>query len=66
MGQLMLRCPMTDRNFSTGIDSESLKLMPNTSIPIRCPYCGQEHPWGPRDAWQAESIPLGEQIAGAR
>jgi hypothetical protein len=42
---LMLRCPMTDRNFSTGIhiDAESLKLIPDTRIAARCPYCGHEH-----------------------
>jgi hypothetical protein len=64
----MLRCPMTDRNFSTGIntDSESLRLIPDTRVVARCPYCGQEHPWGPRNAWLAESIALGEEIAVAR
>ena len=48
MGSLMLRCPMTDRNFSTGIhtDIDSLKLVPDTRITARCPYCGQEHTWG--------------------
>jgi hypothetical protein len=37
MGQLMLRCPMTDRNFSTGIDTESetLALVPDTTITAR-------------------------------
>ena len=68
MALLMLRCPMTDRNFSTGIntDSERLRLIPDTRIAAHCPYCGQEHPWGPRDAFLAESIPLGEQIAVSR
>jgi hypothetical protein len=68
MGQLMLRCPMTDRNFSTGIDTdrESLKRIPYTGIAVRCPYCGCERTWGPREAPLAESTPLGERIAGAR
>jgi hypothetical protein len=59
MGQLMLRCPMTDRNFSTGIDTdrESLKSVPYTGIAVRCPYCGCEHTWGPRDAPLAECTP---------
>jgi hypothetical protein len=58
MGQLMLRCPMTDRNFCTGIDTESetLGLVPDTTITARCPYCGQEHSLRPRDAWLAESV----------
>jgi hypothetical protein len=68
MGQLMLRCPMTDRNFATGIDTDrkDLKRLPYTRIAVRCPYCGREHAWGPRDAGLAESIPLGEEIVRAR
>jgi hypothetical protein len=44
MGLLMLRCPMTDRNFPTGIhtDIDSIKLMPDTKFVARCPYCGRE------------------------
>jgi hypothetical protein len=68
MGSLMLRCPMTDRNFSTGIhtDIDSLKLVPDTRITARCPYCGQEHTWGRADAWLAESGGPGERIAEPR
>jgi hypothetical protein len=68
MGRLMLRCPMTDRNFSAGIDtdSETLGPVPNVTITARCPYCGQEHSSRPRAAWAAEGIPLGEQIASVR
>ena len=46
MGQLMLRCPMTDRNFSTGIDTDrkSLKRIPYARIVVRCPYCGLRFP----------------------
>jgi hypothetical protein len=52
VGQLMLRCPMTDRNFSTGIgtDGKSLKRVPYARIAVRCPYCGLEHTWGLQDA----------------
>jgi hypothetical protein len=66
MGRLMLRCPMTDRNFSTGIDTdtETLRLVPDATITARCPYCGQDHSLRPHDGWLAKSIPLGEQIAG--
>jgi len=68
MGSLMLRCPMTDRNFSTGIhtDIDSLKLVPDTRITARCPYCGQEHTWGRGDAWLAESGGPGERVAEPR
>jgi hypothetical protein len=65
MGQLMLRCPMTDRNFSTGIDTDrkSLKRIPYARIAVRCPYCGFEHTLGPQDAPMGQSCLLDKQIA---
>jgi hypothetical protein len=65
MGQLMLRCPMTDRNFSTGIDTDrkSLKRIPYAGIAVRCPYCGFEHTLGPQDAPLVQSALLGKQLA---
>jgi hypothetical protein len=61
----MLRCPMTDRNFSTGIDTDrkSLKRIPYARIAVHCPYCGREHTWGPRDASLTQSVLLSEQVA---
>lgn len=58
MGVLMLRCPMTDRNFSTGInaDKNSFRLMMDSVRAARCPQCGQVHTWRPHDAWLMESI----------
>jgi hypothetical protein len=65
LGQLMLRCPMTDRNFSTGIDTDrkSLKCIPYASIAVRCPYCGLEHTLGPQDVPLGQSALPGKQIA---
>jgi len=59
MAVLMLRCPMSDRNFSTGIeiDPNGFKLMSDAIRIARCPYCQQEHSWRPYDAWMMESIP---------
>jgi hypothetical protein len=64
LGQLMLRCPMTDRNFPTGIDTDrkSLKRIPYARIAARCPYCGLEHTWGPQDAALGQSGLLDKQI----
>jgi hypothetical protein len=62
LGQLMLQCPMTDRNFSTGIDTDrkSLKRIPYARIAVRCPYCGLEHTWGPQGAALGQSVLQGE------
>jgi hypothetical protein len=56
---------MTDRNFSTGIDTDrkTLKRIPYTRIAVRCPYCGLEHTWGPWDAPLGQSLLPGERIA---
>jgi hypothetical protein len=68
MGRLMLRCPMTHRNFSAGIntDTETLGLVPEAAITAHCPYCGLDHSLTPLEAWLAESVPLTEQIASMR
>jgi hypothetical protein len=65
LGQLMLRCPMTDRNFSTGIDTDrkSPKRIPYARIAVRCPYCRLENTLGPQDAPLGQSALLGKQIA---
>jgi hypothetical protein len=64
MGVLMLRCPMTDRNFSTGIntDRDRFRLIPDAMSAARCPYCRLDHIWRPRDAWLMESFPPGELV----
>jgi hypothetical protein len=56
---------MTDRNFSTGIDTDtkSLKRIQYTRIAVRCPYCGLEHTLGPQDAPLGQNILLDKQIA---
>jgi hypothetical protein len=56
MGVLMLRCPMTDRSFSTGIvsDKDRFSRMLDTSRVVRCPQCGEDHRWRPEDAWLVE------------
>jgi DNA-directed RNA polymerase subunit M/transcription elongation factor TFIIS len=52
MGVLMLTCPETGREFSTGIhtDEASFKKLPDTVTKAACPSCGQEHSWWTRQA----------------
>jgi hypothetical protein len=59
MGMLMSRCLLTDRNFSTSINADSLRF-PEIWIAARCPYCGRNHAGRPNDASLAESIPPSE------
>jgi hypothetical protein len=62
MGMLMLRCPMTDRNFSTGIKANDFRLIPDIRSVARCPYCRQNHTWRPNDAWLTQSIAPSERL----
>ena len=59
MGTLMVRCPETGKDFSTGIETDrlSLQLTPAFTGTIRCPYCGVEHGWSKIDAWLSERAP---------
>jgi hypothetical protein len=67
MALVMLRCPMTDRNYSTGIDTnmDNLKRVQNISGASVCPYCKRDHDWRPNDTWLAEAVPLYERMTGA-
>jgi hypothetical protein len=59
MGVLMLKCPSTAREFSTGImiDEGSFKRLPDTVTKARCPHCGLMHTWWTREARWIDAIP---------
>jgi hypothetical protein len=52
MGVLMLKCPQTGRESSTGLhlEEDSFKRLPDTVTKAACPHCGQLHSWWTRDA----------------
>jgi len=52
MGVLVIKCPVSGREFSTGIqtDVDSLARMRNEVSSARCPYCLTQHSWRPLDA----------------
>jgi hypothetical protein len=58
MGVLMLQCPKTGREFSTGIhiDEESYKRLPDTVTKATCPHCGQLHSWWTREARISDTV----------
>ena len=61
VGVLLITCPVTGKEFSTGIetDRQSLDLIPDTVVQSRCPHCGDEHPWSKLDARLAEDGTVG-------
>ena len=45
MTALMVRCPSTGRELSTGIDTDGIDHLPKVGTRMRCPLCGEEHFW---------------------
>jgi uncharacterized protein (DUF427 family) len=64
MGVLLVSCPETGREFSTGIqlDEVTFRMLTATLSTAYCPYCGTEHRWTPREARLAEAIPPREWV----
>jgi hypothetical protein len=58
MGVIMLKCPHTAREFSTGIliDQESFQKLPKVPTRAHCPHCGLTHVWWPREARWVGSV----------
>lgn len=68
MGVLLISCPTTGREFSTGIqlDEVTFRMLTNTLSTAYCPYCRQEHRWTSPEAKVVESIPPAEWIERMR
>jgi hypothetical protein len=62
MGVILIECPKTFREFSTGIitDQASFDVIRDVPARARCPFCGQEHEWHKRDARFADSVDSGQ------
>ena len=56
MGVLMIRCPVSGREISTGIktDRSSFRATPVFFAHTYCGFCRREHQWFARDAWVCE------------
>ena len=52
MSTVVIRCPHTGRDFSTGIemDQKSFDLLPESLVRSHCPDCGMQHAWWTREA----------------
>jgi hypothetical protein len=57
MSDLMIQCPSTGKEISTGIDTDtfSLKLTEDVISSTFCPHCGQAHEWKTHETWLADS-----------
>ena len=58
MAMLMIKCPRTGQDASTGIliDSDSYQKIPDTLVYTRCPHCGLEHAWWRDEAWLVHAL----------
>lgn len=56
MGVLMIRCPATGREISTGIeaDPQTFKATPVFFARTFCPICRRQHDWFAQQAWVSE------------
>ena len=63
-GVLVITCPTTGKDFSTGIltDQASLALTPRELTHSHCPHCGVEHAWWTKDAKLVPALPQSDQI----
>jgi hypothetical protein len=58
MGIIMINCPATGRDVSTGIETIGIEELPAVTAKTVCPACGRIHHWTKAEAWLAHS---GEQ-----
>jgi hypothetical protein len=53
MSEIMIRCPETGNEISTGIhcDGRSFEQLPFLVAQANCPLCGKPHRWSKAEAW---------------
>jgi endogenous inhibitor of DNA gyrase (YacG/DUF329 family) len=56
MGQIVIKCPTTDKVVATGMgaDKKSFEARDWYHNSFRCPACGKTHVWDKKDAWVQE------------
>ena len=69
MGIVMIKCPRTGRDISTGIvaDRASFNAAPVFFARVHCPMCHTEHEWFAKDAWvcDGEDLKAGAMASSA-
>jgi len=56
MGRVMIACPVTRREISTGIEADpsTFNATPVFFADTYCPFCRSVHQWFAKDAWVCE------------
>ena len=56
MGRLMIRCPVTGREISAGLETDDSRFRASPVFFSRsyCTFCRTEHEWFAKDAWVCE------------
>jgi len=62
MAMIMICCPTTGRDVSTGIETPDGEQLPLVKANMVCPACGRLHSWTKNEAWLANS---GDQYRAA-
>jgi hypothetical protein len=67
MGIVMVKCPDTGRDISTGIvaDRASFNATPVFFARVFCPLCASEHEWFAKEAWVCDSEPCVAPLCAA-
>jgi len=65
MGTVMVKCPDTGRDISTGIiaDRATFNATPVFFARVYCPMCRAEHEWFAKEAWVCDAEPHEPQWA---
>ena len=60
MGRLMIRCPVTGREISSGIEADHSRFRASAVFFARsyCEFCRVEHEWLAKDAWVHEPVTI--------
>ena len=56
---VMVRCPATSRELSTGVEMDvaTFERLPDIRSRIKCPVCNLDHDWSTREAWLGNPPP---------
>lgn len=66
MSEIMIRCPETGSEISTGIgcNSETFAQLPFVISHANCPLCARQHTWSKAEAWLSGARSVGVTSSG--